>query len=189
MIRTVIAAGALSLALAGAALAAGVEHHVMNVSLPDGAVARIDYQGKVAPKVKILAHQRQQVVLPVAFVDPAAFFAGDPFARMDAMFAAMERRHAAMMRQVAAMAAAASADPGNVRFVSSTNGAPQGGSFTYVSTTTSRNGGCGHTVQITQRAGAEPQRIERSFGDCSAAAAPAPHAAPSHAPVPVQPVV
>jgi hypothetical protein len=189
MIPTAVAAGALSLALAGAAMAAGIEHHVINVGLPDGAVAQIEYQGKVAPRVKIVPVSR--VAVPVALADPAAFFAGNPFARMDAMFAAMEQRHAAMMRQVAAMAEAARADPGNVRFVASTNGAPQDGSFSYVSSTTTSNGGCGHTVQITQRAGAEPQRIERSFGNCSAGAAPhaAPSAASTHAPVPVQPVV
>ena len=134
MIPIAAAAGALSLALAGAAMAAGIEHHVMNVSLPDGAVAQIEYQGKVAPKVKVVPVTR--VAVPVALADPAAVFAGNPFARMDAIFAAMARQHAAMMRQVAAMQAQAAADPGNVRFVSSTNGAPQGGSFTYVSTTT-----------------------------------------------------
>jgi hypothetical protein len=185
LIPAALLAGAASLVLAGGAYAAS--RHVMTVDLPDGGVARIAYEGNVAPKVSIVPARR--VAVPVAYVDP--------FARMDAMFAVMQRQHDAMIRQAAALAA--QADAGAMAngaaplMVVSATGAPAGGHFTYVSTTTTRDGTCGHSVRIVQRAGAQPQRVERSFGDCSASAAPAPHAAPSaapaQAPVPVQPVV
>jgi len=189
LIPTIMLAGAASLALAGTAFAAS--RHVMNVDLPDGAVAQIEYQGNVAPKVKVVP-VRRMIAVPVAY--------DDPMVRMDAMFAAMERRHALMMRQAALMAARAEAGGGATGapvMMVSTNGAPRGGSFTFVSTTTSGNGTCGHSVQVTQRAGQAAQRVERSFGDCTASAAPTPHAtpraapsaAPGHARVPVQPVI
>ena len=172
LIPAVVLAGVGSLALAGGAYAAS--RHVMNVDLPDGGVAQIAYEGDVAPQVKIVP-ARNVAAVPIAFADP--------FARMDAIFAAMARQHAMMMRQAAGMAAQAQADPGaGPMFVSVANGAPQGGNFTFVSTTTTGNGACGHSVQVTQRAGEPARRVERSFGDCSASAAPAPRAAPSAAP-------
>lgn len=174
LIPAVVLAGVGSLALAGGAYAAS--RHVMNVDLPDGGVARIAYEGDVPPQVKIVP-ARDVAAVPIADIDP--------FARMDAIFTAMARQHALMMRQAAAMAAEAQAqaDRGAAPiFVSATNGAPRGGSFTFVSTTTTGNGTCGHSIEVTQRAGEPARRVERSFGDCSASAAPAPRAAPSAAP-------
>ena len=40
-------------AIAGTAIAANSETHVMNVSLPDGSVAHVQYVGDVAPKVTV----------------------------------------------------------------------------------------------------------------------------------------
>ena len=176
-----LAVAATALFATGIAVAAG--RHVMNVPLPDGGVARVEYEGQVAPRVTIVPAARQAGA-PVAVADP--------FAEMDAMFAAMQRRHDAMMREVAAMQARAEADPsGPVRQVSVGEGAPAGGSYSFVSTTTTSSGGCGHSVEVTQRPGAAPQRIERSFGDCSgahAAPTPAPRA-PAAAPAPAAPTV
>lgn len=165
-------AGVASLALAGTAYAAS--RHVMHVDLPDGAVARIEYEGKVPPKVRIVPAADRAVALPVTFVDP--------FARMDAMFAAMAWRHARMMSEIAAMEAAATgATAPGLPFTMVSGGAPASGSFTFVSTT--RGGGCGYSVRITHRPGEAPRRIERHFGDCAGAAPAdaAPSATPSHA--------
>lgn len=178
LLPTVALAGVASLALAGSAYAAC--HHVMKVDLPGGGVAQIEYEGNVPPKVKLVsADDPAFAARRVGFFNP--FY--DPFARMDAIFAAMERQHARMMREIAAMEAAAArgelAPGAPLTFVST--GAPQGGSFTFVSTTTSGNGTCGRTVQITQRPGESPRRVERTFGDCSAAQ---PSVAPAAAPSP-----
>jgi hypothetical protein len=47
-----LVAGAAA-AIAGTALAATRNSHVMNVALPDGSVARVEYVGNVAPKVTV----------------------------------------------------------------------------------------------------------------------------------------
>ncbi len=46
-------AGVAAAALAGTAIAASPRTHVMNVPLPDGSVARVEYIGEVAPKVTV----------------------------------------------------------------------------------------------------------------------------------------
>ncbi len=167
-------------------IAVAATRHVMNVPLPDGAVARVEYEGEVAPRV---------TVLPAARPAAAPVAVADPFAEMDAMFAAMERRHQAMMREIAAMQAQARAQagPGSpARQISIGEGAPAGGSYSFVSTTTTSSGGCGHSVEVTQRPGAAPQRIERSFGDCGrAGAAPVPRAphVPAAVPAPAVPTI
>jgi hypothetical protein len=155
--------------------------HVMNVPLADGGIARVEYEGEVAPRVTIV---------PAAAPAAAPVAIADPFAEMDSMFAAMERRNAAMIREIAAMQAQAQVDPSSpVRQVSAGDGAPAGGGFSYVSTTTTSSGGCGHSVEVTRQGGAAPQRIERSFGNCSGAhAAPAPRApTPPTPPAPAEP--
>jgi hypothetical protein len=163
-------------ALFATGIAVAATRHVMNVPLADGAVARVEYEGEVAPRVTIVAAARPASA-PVAITDP--------FAEMDAMFAAMEGRQAAMMREIAALQAQAQTDPASpVRQISAGDGAPAAGAYSFVLTTTTSSGGCGHSVEVNQQAGAAPQRIERSFGDCSGAhAAPAPRApAAAHAP-------
>ena len=93
--RTTILAGGAALLLAGTAAYAAEKLHTMNVSLPDGSVAQIEYAGDVAPKVAV----RPADAVPIAFVDP--------FAELDRMAAYMEVQHRAMMQQVAAMEQAA----------------------------------------------------------------------------------
>ena len=181
---------AAPIVLAGTALfatgiAVAATSHVMRVPLSDGAVATIEYEGDVAPRV---------TVLPVARAAAAEAARADPFARMDAMLAAMEARHDAMMRELAAMQAQAEAQAvagSPVRQISVGEGAPAGGSYSFVSTTTTSSGGCGHSIQIVQRAGAAPERSERSFGNCAGAeAAPAPRAPhPAAAPARTEPTI
>ena len=156
-------------ALFATGIAVAATRHVMNVPLAAGAVARVEYEGEIAPRVTIVPAARPAAA-PVAIADP--------FAEMDLMFAAMERRHEAMMREIAALQAGAQTDPSSpVRQISAGEGAPAGGGYSFVSTTTTSSGGCGHSVEVTQRPGAAPQRVERSFGDCSGAhAAPTPRA-------------
>src|SRR5690348_14154562 len=93
--RKIILAGSAALLALGTAAAAADKLHTMNVALPDGSVAHIQYVGDVAPHVVV----RPVEAVPVAFVDP--------FAEMDQVFAAMEAQHQAIMQQVAQMQQAA----------------------------------------------------------------------------------
>ncbi len=92
--RATLLAGGAALLVAGTAVAAERLHR-MEVALPDGSVAHIEYAGEVAPKVTVEA------------ADPRAQAASDPFRELDRMAAAMEARQQAMMQQVAAMERAA----------------------------------------------------------------------------------
>ena len=96
--------GAAVLVLAGTAYAAGRGTHVMNVALPNGGVAHIEYVGDVAPKIT---------------VQPGTPMAGDwgmaPFASegsFDRMMADMDRQTQAMVRQAQEMARQAQTMPG-----------------------------------------------------------------------------
>ena len=149
-------------ALFATGIAAASTRHVMTLPLNDGSVVSVEYQGDVAPRISYA---------PVARLASAPVAIADPFAQMDAIFAAMAQRHQAMMREIAALQAQAQVDPSSpVRQISAGDGASGGSGYSFVSTTTTSSGGCGHSVQIVQRPGAAPQRIERSFGDCTGAA-------------------
>ena len=49
----IVLTGVAAAALAGTAIAASPKTHVMNVPLPDGSVARVEYVGDVAPRVTV----------------------------------------------------------------------------------------------------------------------------------------
>jgi len=145
-------------ALFATGIAVASTKHVMTLPLNDGSIVRVDYEGDVAPRISF-APAARPASAPVAIVDP--------FAQMDAIFAAMEQRHAAMMREIAALQARAGANPSSpVQQISAGDDMPAGGAYSFVSTTTTSSDGCQHSVQVTQRAGAAPQRVERSFGRC-----------------------
>ena len=81
-----VLAGMGTTALAGAAIAASRDTHTMNVPLPDGSTARVEYVGNVAPKVTVVP-------------GPTA-----PFGIFDRSMFDMERQIDAMIRQVDTMA-------------------------------------------------------------------------------------
>src|SRR4051794_4814875 len=83
-----VLAGTGAAALAAGAVAASRNTHVMNVALPDGLTARVEYVGDVAPRVTVVPGQV-----------PA-----DPFALFDRSAFDMQRQIDAMMRQVSEMA-------------------------------------------------------------------------------------
>jgi hypothetical protein len=159
--RTTILAGGAALLVAGTAAVAADKLHTMNVALPDGSVAQIEYAGDVAPQVS---------VQPVAVLDP--------FADLDRMAAYMEAQHQAMMQQVAAMQqAAAQASAGIPGQMTVVGNLPAGTQFTYVSTTTDA-GGCTQTVRYSSDgSGAQPQVTRTSAGSCDKATSDAPVAA------------
>jgi hypothetical protein len=159
--RTTILAGGAALLVAGTAAAAAEKLHTMNVDLPDGSVAQIEYAGDVAPKV---------AVAPVAYADP--------FLQLDRVAAYMEAQHQAMMQQFAAMeqtaARAGTAQPGQMTL---TGNLPAGSHFTYVSSTTDGRG-CTQTVEYSSDgSSAQPKVTRTSAGSCDKATNDAPVAA------------
>jgi hypothetical protein len=160
-LRTTLLAGAGALLVAGAAVAAEKYDHVMKVALPDGSVAQIQYDGKVAPRVVIADAPVQQIAL-------------DPFADMDAMFAAMEMQHRQMMQQVARMQAqmedAMKQAQSQTRNVAVSDGAaPANGVVQYSFVSTTSSDGCTTSVQWRSNGqNAQPQVYKTSSGNCAA---------------------
>jgi hypothetical protein len=159
--RTTILAGGAALLLAGTAAAAAEKLHTINVALPDGSVAKIEYIGDVAPKVALQPAE----AVPIDYVDP--------FAELDRVTAYMEAQHQAMMRQVAQLeqAAAQGATPGSVTLVGDL---PAGAHYTFVSSTTDANG-CTQTVEYSSDGtGQQPKVARTSAGSCDKAVSDAP---------------
>src|SRR6187431_1583100 len=157
--RTTLLAGGAALLAAGTAAAAAEKLHKMEVALPDGSTAQIEYAGDVAPRV---------LVEPV---EPQARIAFDPFAELDRIALEMQARHQAMMQQMAAMqqaaAQAGATAPGGVTFVGNL---PAGAHYSYVSSTTDASG-CTQTVRYSSDGtGAEPKVTRASAGNCDAPA-------------------
>lgn len=159
-------AGAAAATLAGTAYAASRNAHVMDVSLPDGSVARIQYYGDVAPKVTIAP--RQMARMPDMWA-PMAF---PGFGDIDRAMAQMNQKTQAMIRQAQAMAAHATAAPG--LNVASYGTMPAGANS--VSVVSYSNGGrtCTRTTEVTSAGpGKAPKVTTNVSGDCgSAASAP-----------------
>jgi hypothetical protein len=162
-IRTAVLAGCAALCVAGTAVAASNNSHVMSVTLPDGSVARIEYLGDVAPKVRI---EPTVQFVPVRFVNPLD---AAPFAGLDQMFANMDRQAAAMLRQAQTLRDAPSNGVAGTD-LASLRDAPEGTvSYSFVSV---QNGNhrCSRSWRMTaQGAGQQPKLVTASAGDCDRA--------------------
>lgn len=154
--------------LAGTAAAAGRNAHVMNVALPDGSIARVEYVGDVAPRI---------IVAPASPIAWSGFGAplALPMAGFDDMFARMDREMAATMRQIDQLArqpVAAGAHGANL----AAYGSVPAGTSSYSVVTVSENGRqCSRSTQVIgQGAGKAPKVISNVSGDCGPAATAAP---------------
>ncbi|CAM5534007.1 hypothetical protein N5J77_22835 [Sphingobium yanoikuyae] len=159
-IRAAVLAGVAAVAAIGTALAASHNSHVMKVGLPDGTVARIEYQGDVAPKVTVAPASS---LAPIAWLDPLE---AAPFALFDRIAADMDRQSEMMMRQVHALPLLAMADDGKIDLTALRSLPPGTVSYSFVSTT---NGGsaCSRSVQVTSLgSGEQPKVVSNSSGDC-----------------------
>lgn len=159
-IRTAVLADMAALAAIGTALAASHESHLMKVGQPDGAVAHIDYEGDVAPKVAVAPASG---VTLTAWLDP---FAPAPFALFDRIAADMDRQSDLMMRQVRALQLPAMADDGKIDLTALRSLPPGTVSYSFVSTA---NGGstCSRSVQVASLgSGEQPKVVSTSSGDC-----------------------
>lgn len=165
-------AGAAATALAGTAYAASRNVHVMDVSLPDGAVAHIQYYGDVAPKVTIAP--RAEAAMPGLW-EPMAF---PRFDDIDRVIAQMNQQTETMIRQAQTMVAQPGAAGMNV---ASYGNMPAGANS--VSVISYSNGGqtCTRTTHVTSEGPGKPPKVTTNVsGECgsSAAAPPAAQSAP-----------
>lgn len=165
---TIALAGAAGLALAGTAHALGTDRHVMNVQLPDGSVAHVEYVGDVAPKVTIE---------PGRAVSQSEW--GPSFVGFDRMMADMDRQTQAMVRQAQEMARQARTVPG-APLVASFGNAPAGASSSETIVSYSNGGStCTRTTESVSQGPGKPPKVRSSVsGNCATGAAPAPSAVP-----------
>jgi hypothetical protein len=161
-------AGVASLALAGTGFAAATRSHVINVSLPDGSVAHVEYVGDVAPKVTVQPVDRN----PVTWA-PFASFAG-----FDRMIEQMNRETEAMVRRAQQMAhqpAGASGAP----WVASFGNAPAGVTSTTIVSYSNGGSTCTRTTESVSQGPGKPPKVASSVsGNCGGAAPTQPSAAP-----------
>jgi hypothetical protein len=162
--RVTAFAGIAALAIAGTAFAATGKSHVMNVSLPDGSVAHVEYVGDVAPKVTIE---------PGTF---AAFgwtpMAMPSFAGFDRMIEQMNRESEAMMRQAQEMSHQPPAGLAS-KYIASYGDMPAGATSTTIVSYSNGARTCTRTTEaVSQGVGKAPRVTSSVTGDCGAAATP-----------------
>lgn len=166
--RKAVLAGLASIALGGAAAAAGPEprFNTMTVSLPGGGTATIQYTGDVPPRIAFRAMPAQTMPIPLAAwrgMDPA------PFAMLDRIAVAMEARAAAMLRTAALAAQAPRPSGPRLDLVSGPGPAPGMAGYRLVSQVTS-DGACTRSVAVaSEGAGKKPKVFTETRGDCAAA--------------------
>ena len=159
-----IAIGAAAAALAGTAIAATPKTHRMDVSLPDGSVAHIEYVGDVAPKVTVAPRTLADAASPWAVPFPS-------FAGFDRMIQEMNRRSEEMMRQAQTMSHQSS---GAAPYIASYGNLPAGETSTTVVSVSNGGSTCTRTTQVvSQGAGKAPKVTSNVSGQCSNAPAPA----------------
>jgi len=160
-LRALLVAG-VAAAIAGTALAATSNSHVMNVSLPDGSVARVEYVGSVPPKVTVAP-------APVA---GEAWMSGLPsFAGFDRMFEQMARQPIGTSGMVPGTAAGMN--------VASYGNLPAGADSVSVVSVSNGASSCTRTTEVvSQGPGKLPKVTTNVSGNCGAESQPAPGAAP-----------
>ncbi|MGE5564111.1 MAG: hypothetical protein ACM3ZV_12530 [Bacillota bacterium] len=162
-------AGIAAAAVAGTAFAAAPKTHVMNVPLPDGSVARVEYVGDVAPKVTVAPRPIADADMPWAMPFPS-------FAGFDRIFAEMQRRSQEMMRQAQEM----SREPaGAAPYIASYGDLPAGQTSTTVVSVSNGGATCTRTTEVVSQGPGKPPKVTSSVsGQCAGSAAPPP--GPTH---------
>lgn len=151
-----LVAGLGAVTVTGAALAASGETHMLNVPLPDGSIAHVQYVGKVAPRVTVSQAPTTDPFGPFAVLDRSAFD--------------MQRQMDAMMRQISAMASQPVPGASHLN-VASFGNAPAGASSVTIVTTTNGNSTCTRRTDVqSQGAGKPPKVLSSQTGDCGGGA-------------------
>jgi hypothetical protein len=138
----------------------------MNIPLPDGSIAHVEYVGSVAPKV---------TVSPAPLASPWA-----PFGMFGRSAFDIERQIDAMMRQLDAAARTPVAGVPGLN-VASYGNAPAGSSSVTIVTTSNGTKSCTRRTDVTsQGPGKAPKVVSTLSGDCGApASSPAAPANPA----------
>jgi hypothetical protein len=157
-------AGIAAAALAGTAVAAAPKTHVMNVPLPDGSVARVEYVGDVAPKVTVAPRPFADAAGPWAMSFPS-------FASFDRMIADMQRRSDEMIRQAQQIARQPA---GAAPYIASYGNLPAGQTSTTVVSVSNNGATCTRTTEVVSQGPGKPPKVtSNTSGQCGDAAAPA----------------
>jgi hypothetical protein len=153
-------------ALAGTAFAATPKTHVMNVPLPDGSVARVEYVGEIAPKVTVAPRPLADLGSPWAMPLPS-------FAGFDRMMAEMQRRSEEMMRQAQQMAHQPVGPGGVAPYIASYGNLPAGETSTTVVSVSNGGATCTRTTETVSQGPGKPPKVTSSVsGQCGPASAP-----------------
>lgn len=148
---SLVAAGLGAVTLAGAALAATRDTHMLNVSLPDGSVAHVEYVGSVPPKVTV--SQPPPSFMPFGMLDRSAFD--------------MQREMDAMMRQISSMARAPMAGAPGLN-VAAYGDTPPGSSSVTIVTTSNGSKSCTRRTEVVSQGPGKAPRVASSLsGDCA----------------------
>jgi hypothetical protein len=144
-----VLAGLGAAAIAGAAVAATRDTHILNVAAPDGSTVRVEYVGDVAPKITVVPGS----VAPFGLFDRSSFD--------------IQRQIDAMMRQVDAMTKAPLAEAPGLN-VAAYGSAPAGSQSVTVVSTSNGSKTCTRTTEVTaQGAGKPPKVVTNVSGDCA----------------------
>src|SRR6059058_305442 len=131
-------------ALAGTALAAARNSHVMNVPLPDGSVARVEYVGDVPPKV---------TVTPAPLAGDLWMGGMPAFANFDHMFEQMDRQ----IHQIEQMARQPAGGP--AMNVASYGNLPSGADSVSVITVSDGARSCTRSTEIVSQGAGKPPKV------------------------------
>ena len=156
-------AGIAAAALAGTAIAAAPKTHVMNVPLPDGSTARVEYVGDVAPNVTVTPRSMTATRDPWAMALPS-------FAGFDRMFEQMQRQSQEMMRQAQQMARRPA---GAAPYIASYGNMPAGETSTTVVSVSNGGSTCTRTTEVVSQGPGKPPKVTSNvIGQCSGASQP-----------------
>ncbi|MFW2853895.1 hypothetical protein ACM61V_18645 [Sphingomonas sp. TX0543] len=165
LVRSALLAGIAALAVAGTALAGNFRGKVMTVNLPDGLIARVEYQGDVAPKVTVEPPDGE---LEVAWSGAS----GAPFTMLDRISGDLDRQFDTMVRQVRLLEALPTTDMGLANWPSAQALPANATRYSYVATSTGK-GFCARSMEIISEGPHQKPRITTSTsGDCVAGSAP-----------------
>jgi hypothetical protein len=153
--------------LAGSAVASAPRTHTIDVSLPDGSVAHVEYVGDIAPKVTLAPRAASSDDWAMPFPS---------FAGFDRMMERMQRQSQELMRRAQQMShQPVAAAP----YVASFGSLPAGETSTTIVSVSNNGVTCTRTTEmVSQGPGKTPKVTSKISGQCGGA--PAPSNRPAH---------
>lgn len=154
--------GIAALTVAGLALVVGQDTRMIEVDLPNGAIARIEYQGGLAPQVSVAPTLN---LMPTGFTDLSANSAFAAFERIESDL----HRQAELMMQDMDVSDVVPIGNASQLDLNSAAKLPAGTvHYSFVSTST-KNGTCTRSVEVTSDGtNASPKVVSHTSGSCDA---------------------